>query len=507
MKAFLLFADRDVDAGQPPPFGVDDLVQDLHLDVLYEAMAAGDDFLTAVARRVVPASLTDADEIRYRQDVLADCLTHPQVIHDLYAVAVDAINGEKKGFLGFFHATPDMVLHRSVEVLTMFTGMLRRLRAISDEHAAGFGSAGFTRFFTMIADELDDDYLAGLDEHIKQLQFRDGVLISARLGRGGRGTGYVLRRAVHRPSWWQKLTADVPPTYTYRIPERDEAGARALSELRDRGVDLVANALAQSTEHILAFFTMLRTELAFYLGCLNLQQRLDQIGTPLCRPQPLPAEQGGITAGGLYDVCLALRAPQQRLIPNDLAAADTDLIVVTGANQGGKSTLLRAIGCAYVMMHAGMPVGADRFAAGVRSGIFTHFKREEDPGMDSGKLDEEMARMAGIAGHLRERALVLFNESFAATNEREGSQLNRQIIQALTESHVGVVTVTHLYDLAHTLHQDQQDRGVFLRAERRPDGRRTYKIVPGEPLPTSYGADLYPTIFGADDRQKQPVPS
>ncbi|GGK79837.1 MutS-related protein [Mangrovihabitans endophyticus] len=507
MKTFLLLADRDLDPEQPLPFGTDDLVQDLHLDTLYEAMSGGDDFLAEVVRRVVPVGLSDVEEIRYRQDVLADCAAHPQVISDLYTLTVDAIKGEKKSYFGFgfLHSSPDLVLHRSVEVLQMFAGMLRRLRAIADTHGAEFQSAGFTRFFAMIAEELDDDYLTGLDEHVKQLQFRDGVLISALLGRGGRGIDYVLRRAVNRPSWWQKLTADVPETYTYRIPDRDEAGARALGELRDRGVNLVANALAQSTEHILAFFTMLRTELAFYLGCLRLQQRLDRLHAPLCRPEPQAAERDGIAASGLYDVCLALRAPQQQVVLNDLTAADTRLIVVTGANQGGKSTLLRAIGLAQVMMQCGMPVGATSLTAGIRSGIFTHFKREEDAGMDSGKLDEEMARMAGIADHLRGHALVLFNESFAATNEREGSEINRQIIQALTERHVSVVTVTHLYDLAHQMQSASPEHAVFLRAERRPDGRRTFKVVAGEPLPTSYGADLYHDIFGADERAKQPA--
>lgn len=507
MKAFLLFADKDVDADQPLPFGTDDLVRDLHLATLFDAMGDGDDFLAEVARRVVPMSLTSVDEIRYRQDVLADCLTNPHVIRDLYAVAVDAIKGEKKSYFGFgfLHATPDMVLHRSVEVLDMFVGMLRRLRTIADTHASGFHSAGFSTFFAMIARELDDDYLTSLDEHVKRLRFGDGALISAALGRGGRGTDYVLRRALHRPGWWQRLTADVPETYTYRIPDRDEAGARALGELRDRGINLVANALAQSTEHILAFFTMLRTELAFYLGCLNLQQRLDRLRMPLSRPQPLTADRGGISATGLYDVCLALRAPQNRVVPNDIAAADTDLIVITGANQGGKSTLLRAIGLAYVMMQCGMSAGAQEFAAGVRSGIFTHFKREEDAGMDSGKLDEEMARMAVITEHLRQRGLVLFNESFAATNEREGSEINRQIIQALRERRIGVVTVTHLYDLAHELRQARSDRSAFLRAERRPDGRRTFNVIPGDPLPTSYGPDLYHNIFGTEDLDRQPA--
>ena len=77
-----------------------------------------------------------------------------------------------------------------------------------------------------------------------------------------------------------------PPAYTFHLPPRDESGANALGELRDRGLNLVANALAQSNDHILSFFAMLRTELAFYIGCLNLREQLAKKGQPISFPTP-----------------------------------------------------------------------------------------------------------------------------------------------------------------------------------------------------------------------------
>jgi hypothetical protein len=46
------------------------------------------------------------------------------------------------------------------------------------------------------------------------------------------------------------------------------------------------------------------------------------------------------------------------------------------------------------------------------------------------------------------------------------------------------------------LHAERRDNATFLRAERLPDGRRTFRIVEGEPLPTSHGQDIYRRIFG-----------
>ena len=74
--------------------------------------------------------------------------------------------------------------------------------------------------------------------------------------------------------------------------------------------------------------------------------------------------------------------------------------MITGANQGGNSTLVRALGLAQLMMQSGMFVGADSFRANVCSGVHTHYKREEDLTMEGGKLDEELGRMSQLVDRL-----------------------------------------------------------------------------------------------------------
>lgn len=198
----------------------------------------------------------------------------------------------------------------------------------------------------------------------------------------------------------------------------------------------------------------------------------------------------------LYDLNLALRL-DTRIVGNHTDADDKSLIVITGANQGGKSTYLRAVGTAQLMMQSGMFVPANSYTANTCTRLYTHYKREEDDTMNSGKFDEELSRMSQIADEIQPRAMILFNESFAATNEREGSEIGRQIITALREQNIKILFVTHLFGLANRLHQQHDPYALFLRAERRPDGRRTFQLTVGEPLPTSYGPDLYHRIFGA----------
>ena len=135
------------------------------------------------------------------------------------------------------------------------------------------------------------------------------------------------------------------------------------------------------------------------------------------------------------------------------------------------------------------------FELNVVGGLFTHFKREEDVTMKSGKFDEELSRMNGIVDALSPDALILFNESFAATNEREGSEIARQIVSALLEQSHKVVFVSHQYAFTYGLYERQLATALFLRADRQPDGRRTFKLVEGEPLSTSFGEDVYREVF------------
>ena len=520
MKAFLMFRDRDfdprqllrrrerelrpyntdksLDLRQILPWNAEALTQDLGLGVLLDTMAQGDRFLFEVAQVALLSPVADVGTIQYRQRIFLDCLKNPEAVRGLYRIAMDAIEGERKNYWSSFGRYPGGTLHRAVEVLQMFVRELERLRGAAEQHADKFESDGFSRLFAMLRQELEDDYFASIEDHLRRLKFRGGVLISTELGKGNKGINHVLRKPNEddRPLI-ARLVARKAPSYTFRLHPRDDNGARALSELKDRGVNLVANALAQSTDHILSFVQMLRTELAFYIGCLNLHARLSAIGEPMCLPVPAALGERKLSFSGLYDASLAL-SMGKRVVGNDLEADGKSLFVVTGANTGGKSTFLRSVGLAQLMMQAGMLAPAESFCGEVASAVVTHYKREEDATMESGKWDEELSRMSGIVENIGSNAIVLFNESFASTNEREGSEIAGQIVAALLDGRVKVFFVTHLYHFAQTMFARKWSGATFLRAERRPDGTRPFKLVESGPLQTSYGEDLYRIIFGEE---------
>jgi DNA mismatch repair ATPase MutS len=491
-----MYPDCDFDLRQELPSNAPALTQDLELDTLFNAMSFGDKLLYEVSQTAVLCSLSNGlDTILYRQAVLKDCLNNPSIIRSIYAIAIEAIEKEKKVSWGFFSKYPSAILRRAVDVLQNFVEMLKKLRNIADDAANRFESEGFITFFSMLNQELSDEYFAKIQKYLKELKFPNGVLISADLGEGNQGVNYLLRKQPEKKqSFIERIFAKKAEGFTFCIDGRDETGNRALSELNDRGINSVANSLAQSTDHILGFFRLLRTELAFYIGCLNLHQQLTQKGEPVSFPVSMPPGQLKHSFKGLYDVCLALRLTQ-KVVGNDLNADNKNLVIIAGANQGGKSTFLRSIGLAQLMMQCGIFVPAESFCANGCDRLFTHYKRQEDTTMNSGKLDEELSRMSAIVDEITSNSMVLFNESFAATNEREGSEIASQIVSALLEKGIKVFFVTHLFEFAHSFYARKMATFMFLRAERQADGKRTFKLIEAEPLRTSYGKDLYQTIF------------
>jgi MutS domain V len=498
MKVCLLYRDRDFDFGADLPPGHEDLVQDLELTTLLSAMAAGDKFLVELSTKVLLASLHDPEAIRYRQRVLADCLAQPVVIREMYAVAVGALEDKRHlwGHYGGTYQTPSSNLSGAVSHLEAYVGRLRQLRKIADDQAGEFRSDGMRALFATLQRDLSDGYFEEISFHLKQLRFRAGVLISAELDRDNSGINLVLRAPEEaRRRWTERLGIGPRTSYSFTLSPRDEAGGQILEDLTSRGLNLVADAAAQSADHIGSYFTTLRAELGFYVSCLNLAGRLAAKEVPITVPDPAPSSTFRFSGQDLRDACLELQS-QDPVVGNDVQADGRSLVIITGANSGGKSTFLRSVGVAQLMMQCGLFVTAGSYRADAARGIFTHFIREEDPGMTGGRLDDELRRMSAIADHIGPHCLMLFNESFAGTNEHEGSEIGHQVVRALLDAQIKVFFVTHRFEFADRFHHQRGPSALFLRAERRSDGHRSYKLAVREPLPTSFGEDLYFRLGG-----------
>ncbi len=501
MNVHLLHPDRDLDLEAALPPHADLVAEDLGLEVLFEVMAAGDRSIHDACRRVLLTGLADPEELRYRQAVVADVLRAPATFQGSYELIVTGLELAKRSYSGLFRDAPDAIVRRAVERLRVYVDVLRRLRQGAVAVRGAMDSTGVTQLFELFATRFDEPYLTEVEAQLEELTFPRGVFFAARIGRGAAGTAFQLRRP--RPQGWLSRSLDRSGE-SFELSDRDDEGVESLARLRDQALAEVAVVVSQASDDIEVFLRQLRDELAVLTGVARLHAALTERGDPTCFPEVVPGHPHGaepptprLSASGLYDPALSLQL-RGDVVGNDLAADGAALVLITGANQGGKSTLLRSIGTAQLLLQAGLFVPAARFRGTLCGQVFTHFGREEDQRLQRGKLEEELNRMRTIVERIRPGDLLLANESFAATNEREGSELARQVFRAHLDVGVRVVAVTHLYDLAESLYRTEGGRGVFLRAGREGDGQRTFRLEPGAPLPTSYGQDLYRRIFGDD---------
>lgn len=512
MKCFLMYRDDDFALTKPSTTRELGLIRDLELEILFHNMAAGDAFLREVAESAVLCGLTEPNDVTYRQRVLIDSLDHPEIVREMYSVAVEALERERKVWGWLMSKDPQGVLYRSVEVIQAFLEPLDRLRVLAESNRGLLTSEGFTRFADRIAKELRPETLQSIQHHLKTLSFRHGIVVDAGLGLGNRPDAFVVQEPPGDGGswldwlreWFDGLLGSGRETRVYDIDDRDESGSRALSALKGRALASIATVLARSAEHIRLFFLSLRTELGFYLGCVNLRDELTRRQGAFCLPEPIGRNEQVFSAAGMYDICLLLSGCRE-VISNDVTADAKNLVVITGANRGGKSTFLRSVGLVQIMMQAGMFVPALSLRLSMCRHLFTHFRREEDATLQRGRFDDELSRMSLIIDHMRADDMILLNESFAATNQREGAEIAGGVIKALLDSGVKVFYVTHMVDLARAFQHENAGDTLFLSAQRLADGTRTFRLEEAAPESTSHAVDLYRRVFEPGRIQEKSV--
>lgn len=458
-----------------------------------------DDAAGAAFRAVLLAPPGGAAPALYRADVLADFQAHPELREELEQLATRTIATARRAGMAASGLTerPTAIGREAVSVLRAVLPLLDAFAEVGRSRADGPArSAGVTDLHARLREVLDRERLGALDHALARLDSPEEIRALAGIGRDGRLGGWVLAAPERRSGrhWRRSRRAE---ERTVVLADRDEAGAATLAELADRAIHGTARLLEDAARGVVAFAEALATELAVYRGATRLADALATGGSPTCRADP--AEDGdALSAVGLYDPGLALRSHRPP-VGNDLVATRARLVLVTGANQGGKSTFLRALGCAQLLASAGFPVPAAHYRAPLTGAVWTHFPRAEDHSGRHGRLDHELRRLADLVGRMGPGDLLLLNESFASTDEEGAGALAREVIPPLCEAGVRVVFVTHLGDVARSLADDPRLGAVVaLAAERRADGERTFRLRPGLPEPTSHGADLWRRIMGRE---------
>lgn len=236
----------------------------------------------------------------------------------------------------------------------------------------------------------------------------------------------------------------------------------------------------------------IKTEYGFGLGAINLWCKLQSKGIKTSYPKFTDSTKRTCSSIELVELSIALK--DNFVIGNTVNLDQKQIMLITGANQGGKTTFLRSIGQAQLMAQCGLFVAAEEFVTEIHSGIFTHFPDEEDPLQNSGLLEQELVKLDEIIDCLDKKSMLLLNETFLTTTEFNAYQLSTEITMGLLLSEVKVFFVTHNYLFSSKMYEKEDPRFSFLKAMINTEQSRTYKIIEGCPDRSAYAKKLYDSI-------------
>ena len=246
-----------------------------------------------------------------------------------------------------------------------------------------------------------------------------------------------------------------------------------------------AAVIAELNRHILAFCASLSKQLAFYIACMEIIRFMEGKNIKTVYPDFIPAS--GVKAKNLYDFgLLVYKTDSEHLfVANDIDACGSAVYLISGANQGGKTTFLKSVGIAQLFAQAGLKVPAEAYECPVFNNFFSHFPKDEDEDLNFGKLAEELTRIKKDIRLIADNALVLLNESFATTTETEGYEIAADLLRALSRTGSKIFFVTHNYQLLKKQHEVSKSLSGEIKSLVVSQGgtpaERTYKIIEGEP--------------------------
>ena len=457
-------------------------VQDLNLDQIVAAVA-GDREERDLITKVMFGHLHDADAVRYRQEVFQD-LDNPALSEEVqrFAGLMQEVRAHLRQLAkmdyryqreGWF-LDAAAIYCEAVQSLAghLATAQIRShaLQAFREYLASYVASAGFTALVSDTRSRKDDlgrirysTRIRGTRVEVSGYQeegdYRDEVLQTFERFKQGAVKDYRIRYRM----WpgMNHVAAQILELVARLFPEEFAA--------LDRYCQQHAGFLDEGVQRA-------HRQLQFYLAYLDHIRPLRAAGLRFCYPEVSAGSKEDLAAG-TFDLALAhkLTAGRKPVITNDFRLEGPErILVVTGPNQGGKTTFARTFGQLNQLAAVGCPVPGSAARLFLFDHLFTHFAREEDIAKMTGKLEDDLVRIGEMLRAATPASIVILNEIFASTTLHDARFLGTKLLTKVMRLDALCVYVTFVDELASL-----GEQVVSMMSTVVPDNpaARTYKVV------------------------------
>ena len=434
--------------------------------------------------------LTRAD-IVYRQEILRDFLGSPELLTGLcdyfkrfHELRKDYNNArrEKLFVTGNSLADGDIVSARNI--MSVNALLLKRLMILLKavyEFLTRFtvSSAGLKKLcgrLKNICQPEEFGELLKMCTYFENYTLQSGLDLKLSIGENGqicrclliprdsvRVTDTALQRknSKTKKKWFSKWEAQEQPFYpsvTFNV----QFDHSVIKTLRSEPLLSVSAYLAKLSEQIFAEFSNYYKDLQFYKIAVSYCNKVTSKACPLTFPEISDSEPGDVRITSLRDLLLVLQ--DRKVVPNDFCMKRSDRgVVCFGKNGGGKTVFLRSVGTAQLLAQAGLPLPAEAAEITCFGTVFTQFSESEKNfknQTDAGRFEQEVAELSEMLGHLSERALVLFNETFQTTAYDEGAEGLADILKYLSLLGSKWILVSHMHQIKAFLQENTVFRTV-----------------------------------------------
>lgn len=217
-------------------------------------------------------------------------------------------------------------------------------------------------------------------------------------------------------------------------------------------------------------------EIQFYLSVSDHLKKFADSGLKFCLPEVASSKEN-LYCTECFDLALAniLIPDGKKIVTNDFYLKGNErILVVTGPNQGGKTTFARLFGQIHYLAGIGCPVPGSKARLFHCDNLFTHFEREENIKTLRGKLLDELVRIHKIMQEATPESMVIINEIFTSTALQDQIRLSAKILEKIYDLDLFCVWVTFIDELS-----TYGDKTVSLTSTVVPEtpSERTFKII------------------------------